>query len=173
MFLGSLSVRVIDFLNLGRNSSGFRGFAKIPVLVFFIRDLWTFCCCLFLGFDPPLGMSSKAILDEKISTSSTQSKAFHPSYGRLHLHIGAGGWCALEQNTEQYFEITLADGYPSKYVISAVATQGVLTIKSWVRSYYFSYTLASSLEWTFYHDSNKRKVTHVANFIQYWAQNQM
>lgn len=108
-------------------------------------------------------MSSKAILDAKISASSTKSKVFHPSYGRLHLNIGAGGWCALEQNTEQYFEVTLVDGYSSKYVISAVATQGILTIKSWVRSYYFSYTLqlVGSLEWTFYHDSNKRKVTHV------------
>ena len=74
--------------------------------------------------------------------------------------MGTGGWCALEQNNEQYFEITLADGYSSKYIISALATQGVLTIKSWVRTYYFSYTLVSSLEWTFYHNSNKRKVTH-------------
>ena len=107
-------------------------------------------------------MSSKGILDANISASSTKSNVFHPSYGRLHLNNGAGGWCALEQNTEQYFEITLADGYSSKYIISAVATQGVLTIKSWVTSYYFSYTLIGSLEWTFYHHSNKRKVRHVA-----------
>ena len=106
-----------------------------------------------------------AIIDSKISASSSESKVFHPGYGRLHLHMGAGGWCALEQNTEQYFEITLADGYSSKYIVSSVATQGVLTVKSWVKSYYFSYTLFSSLEWTFYHDNNGRKVIHVAIYL--------
>ena len=107
-------------------------------------------------------MNSKAIGNSKISALPTDSEVFHPSYGRLQLHIGAGGWCALDQNTERYFGIMLADGCSSRYIISAVATQGVLTMKSWVKSFYFSYTLVSSLELTSYHNNNKRKVTHVA-----------
>ena len=108
-------------------------------------------------------MSSKAISDAKLSASSTSRESFHPKYGRLNLQLGGGGWCAHEENAEQYLEIKLTDNHFSLgYIISAVATQGVLTKKSWVKSYYFSYTDTSFLQWTwtFYHDSDKRKVIH-------------
>ena len=117
-------------------------------------------CSFVLAFDPPIGMSSKAIGDNKISATSTASSVFKPSYGRLQVIIGGGGWCAGLQDTEQYLEIALVDGYSAKYILTAVSTQGVLTKKSWVKSYYFSYNLVSSMEWMFYHDNDKRKVIY-------------
>lgn len=117
-------------------------------------------CSFVLAFDPPIGMNSKAIDDNKILAMSTVSSVFKPSYARLQVVVGGGGWCAGIQDTEQYLEITLVDGYSSKYILTAVATQGVLTKKSWVKSYYFSYNLVSSMEWIFYHDNDKKKVIH-------------
>lgn len=112
-----------------------------------------------------MGMRSQAINDPKISASSSASKAFHPKYGRLDLQLGGGGWCALEQNTEQYLQIQLFEtNWQSSCIISAMATQGVLTKQSWVKSYYlsFTYTLFDNSKWTFFHDSDKIKVTHAA-----------
>ncbi|XP_078348116.1 uncharacterized protein LOC144633182 isoform X3 [Oculina patagonica] len=145
-----------------------RNYFPEPIMVRFVRfypQRWRTFMALRVelygcpaAFDPPVGMTSKAIDDSKISATSTDSTVFKPSYARLHLNIGGGGWCASLQNTDQYLQISLVDGYSSKYILTAVATQGVLTKKSWVKSYYFSYTLVSLMEWTFYHDSDKKKL---------------
>ena len=116
--------------------------------------------CFYPAFDPPVGMSNEAIEDNKISATSAESTVFKASYGRLHLTTGGGGWCANLQNTDQYFEITLVDGYSAKFILSAVATQGVSAKKSWVKSYYISYTMVGSMQWIFYHDNNKKKVNY-------------
>lgn len=121
--------------------------------------MFLFCFCS--GFDPPVGMNSKELVDGKISATS-ETALYKSSYGRLLLNIGGGGWCASLQNTEQYLEITLETKRGGYYLIRAVATQGVLNKKSWVKSYYFSYSLIIIPHWVYYHDHNEKKVMYCA-----------
>ena len=113
---------------------------------------------IYVGFDPPLGMNSRELIDGRILATSTESAIYKASYGRLLLSIGGGGWCASLQNTEQYLEITLKTQQGSSFLVTAVATQGVLSKNSWVKSYYFSYSMISAPSWIYYHDHNEKKV---------------
>ena len=119
----------------------------------------------FPDFDPPIGMNSKKIVDGEISATSKESSNYQSSYGRLHLNIGGGGWCAYRQNTEQYLQVIFKRNL---YVIYAVATQGVINKKSWVKTYYISYARRERYSTQhFYHVHNYTKVIdfHSAMYI--------
>lgn len=106
-------------------------------------------------------MVTKEIIDERITATSTESTLYRASYGRLFCNIGGGGWCASLQNTEQYLEINLERHQVRYFIVTGVATQGVLGKNSWVKSYYLSYSLEFQISlplWTYYHDHNEKKV---------------
>ena len=120
--------------------------------------MFLFLLLIYKGFGPPIGMTSRELIDGRILATSTESAMYKASYARLLLNIGGGGWCASLQDTEQYLEITLDTEKGSSFIVTGVATQGVLSKNSWVKSYYFSYNLISTPHWIYYHDHNEKKV---------------
>ena len=98
------------------------------------------------GFTPPpnqckspLGMESRKILDNQL-TSSTQWDRYHgPERSRLHIHkVGhyRGAWSSRPNNNAQWLQVDLG----RKAVVEGISTQGRQDKDQWVRSYRLTYS---------------------------------
>ena len=110
-------------------------------------------------------MSSNKIEDSQIKASSVRHPLFKPSHGRLKLNTGGGAWCASPDlhDTKQYLLVTLKN----PFIMTGVATQGMSDGKSWVKSYYLSYTV-NQRNWFYYHDVSSKKVRSEYSLIMKW-----
>jgi len=79
-----------------------------------------------------LGMRSKRIPDESITSSSILNSDHKPFYARLN---GGKAWCSAEEDTSPYIQILLDE----EKLITAIKTQGSLFDWSWSRKYEVMY----------------------------------
>lgn len=91
----------------------------------------------------PLGMESGAISDKQITASSTFSRLFTPSIGRLHHKVvhhdetRGGAWVPSDKNSEQWLQVDLG---PQRTTVKMVATQGRYGRPQWVKTYKLQYS---------------------------------
>ena len=110
----------------------------------------------------PLGMESETISDTQLSASSQMDGNHSAAQARLHFKADgsiAGGWSALKNDGNQWFQIDLG----SYTRVSGVATQGRDAYKEWVTKFKLQYS-DDSLTFKF----NKEPGEHLAKvgFIQ-------
>lgn len=75
----------------------------------------------FAGCNRALGMEKKTINDSQITASSTRSDhLYKPSFGRLNLNKGSGGWCPDDSDQHPYLQIDLL----TPHTITKIASQG-------------------------------------------------
>ena len=95
-----------------------------------------------------LGMRSKRIPDESITSSSILNSDHKPFYARLN---GEKAWCSAEEDTSPYIQILLDE----EKLITAIKTQGSSFDWSWSRKYEVMYLEKG--KWASY---NKVKSNH-------------
>ena len=84
-------------------------------------------------------MESEAISDTQLSASSQMDGNHSAAQARLHFKADgsiAGGWSALTNDRNQWFQIDLG----SYTKVSGVATQGRDACKEWVTKYRLQYS---------------------------------
>ena len=88
-----------------------------------------------------LGMKSKRIPDENITSSSKLNSHHEPFYARLN---GKRAWCPAQEDKTPCIEILLGE----EKLITAITTQGSLFDLSWSRKY--EVMLLEEGKWTSY-----------------------
>lgn len=87
----------------------------------------------------PLGMESETISDTQLSASSQMDGDHSAAQARLHFKADgsiAGGWSALKNDLNQWFQIDLG----SYTRVTSMATQGRNAYKEWVTKYRLQYS---------------------------------
>ena len=79
-----------------------------------------------------LGMQSKRIPDENITSSSMLSSNHAPSFARLN---GRRAWCSAAEDESPYIQILLDE----EKLITTITTQGSSRDFSWARKYFVRY----------------------------------
>ncbi|XP_078606444.1 uncharacterized protein LOC144879090 [Branchiostoma floridae x Branchiostoma japonicum] len=123
--------------------------------------------CREEGCSSPLGMESRHILDESITTSSTHQSCPKPQ-SRLNSE---SAWCALSNTASEWLQIDLGMA-----IVSGVITQGRANSYQWVTSYKLQFNTGSAHGiWTTYQDdegfdtvftSNTDRTTPVRHMLQ-------
>lgn len=92
--------------------------------------------------DDGLGMHSGLIPDKQITASSWYSPRHLPHYGRMGTNIGHGGWCAKENDRNQFLEMDLGKDHVMKGMVLEGKHQLSLDQlgKAWVTEFYISFT---------------------------------
>ncbi|XP_028514235.1 EGF-like repeat and discoidin I-like domain-containing protein 3 [Exaiptasia diaphana] len=83
-----------------------------------------------------LGMQSMDIPDSKITASSYISGIWLPSYARLNVLLGYGGWIPASNTIGQWIQVDLSNVTR----ITAIATQGSQSESHWVKTYSLQYS---------------------------------
>ncbi|XP_028512626.1 uncharacterized protein LOC110231617 isoform X6 [Exaiptasia diaphana] len=78
-----------------------------------------------------LGMQSKAIRDSQITASSSYNLRYLPSYGRLNIVLGNGGWLARSNTIGEWIQVDFLQATR----ITAIATQGTPKYDEWTSTY--------------------------------------
>eukprot|EP00118_Oscarella_pearsei_P028832 m.3048 g.3048 ORF g.3048 m.3048 type:complete len:513 (+) comp9027_c0_seq1:429-1967(+) len=105
--------------------------------------------------DLPLGMTTGAIADHQIRSSSNYNSSYNTRGSRLLSYDSRtirSGWCAKTADTRQWMQIN----FEKKKTITAVATQGRADADEWVTSYQIAYSTDGS-NWIFYKDEESRE----------------
>ena len=89
----------------------------------------------------PLGMQSKSIPDESITSSSKLDSDHEAFYGRLG---GENAWCSTIEDENPYIEITLDE----EKAITEIVTQGSSSDLIWSKNYEIEYLERG--KWTSY-----------------------
>ena len=88
--------------------------------------------------DIPLGMTTGAIANHQVRSSSDYNDATSTKFARLTTTtlVGASAWCAKILDTNQWLQIN----FGKVRRVTAVATQGRSDADQWVTTYYVEYS---------------------------------
>ncbi|XP_065827926.1 EGF-like repeat and discoidin I-like domain-containing protein 3 isoform X1 [Oscarella lobularis] len=101
--------------------------------------------------DLPLGMTTGAIANHQVRSSSDYDHAHSTKFARLTTTtlVGASAWCAKRLDTNQWLQINLG----KVRRVTAVATQGRSDADQWITTYYIEYSTIGD-DWNTYEDKS-------------------
>ena len=104
-----------------------------------------------LECDLPLGMTTGAIANHQVRSSSDYDHAHSTKFARLTTTtlVGASAWCAKRLDTNQWLQINLG----KVRRVTAVATQGRSDADQWITTYYIEYSTIGD-DWNTYEDKS-------------------
>lgn len=98
------------------------------------------------------------VSDEQL-TATSSNPTHGPGASRMGSTTAGGGWEAMFQSADQYIQVSL--DVPLE--VRAVATQGRQNSRSWVTSYYLTWS-TDAVRWTNYSDTTNNSVIFLGNF---------
>ena len=114
------------------------------------------CACQCIRFDVlecdlPLGMTTGAIANHQVRSSSDYNHAHSTKFARLTTTtlVGASAWCSRILDTNQWLQINLG----KVRRVTAVATQGRSDADQWITSYYVEHSKSGD-DWKRYEDNS-------------------